>query len=40
MESFMDKVLLNEEAQKKYIALHGRIYLSGENKMHLIAYPD
>ena len=40
MSLFMDKVLLNEEVQRKYIASHGRIYLSGDDKIHLVAYED
>jgi len=39
-KTFMDKVLLNEEAQKIYVTTHGKLHKSGGKVIHLIAYPD
>jgi hypothetical protein len=36
--AFMDNILLTEEAQKKYIAEHGKIFFSDGRKIHLVAY--
>lgn len=38
--TFMDKVLLNEAAQKIYVTAHGKLQVSDGKVIHLVAYDD
>lgn len=40
MEAFLDKFLINETIQKKYLATHGKIDKDEGKILHLIAYED
>lgn len=40
LREFMDKVLLNNEVQKTYVATHGKIHRNEGKIVHIIAYPD
>ena len=40
VKEFLDKFMQTEEQQKKYLALHGRLYLKNGLPLHLIAYND
>ncbi|MCW3108819.1 MAG: hypothetical protein JWQ09_3325 [Segetibacter sp.] len=40
MKEFMDKVLMNEPAQKIYVTAHGKLQVSDGKVIHLVAYDD
>jgi hypothetical protein len=39
-KAFLDKVLLNESAQKIYVTAHGKFFKNEGKLIHLIAYPE
>lgn len=39
VKSFLDKILMNEEAQRSYVMAHGQIHTGNKKILHLVAYP-